>query len=839
MDKSVIDKRDIYNILSDGKYILPLKFLKKRNINKVNDITSNLIIEFSMSEGVGVKKVSDFIELMTQIYILSDNKKELSFSVREIDFWFAPKEFKRVREYFKDINIRFVEEIDENILTIIPSVKGMSKKRIDNLMIRLKEYEEVKKHLKSSDYINECYEEQSPKRILFSLTNVHNKERVKEILHRRYEKGQTLECIGDEFGLSRERVRQLQVEGIDEVRDYLNAKKFIVSLKKYFKESEYCSLKQFHNLFNEDNKHYAGVILNNYNSLYLFNELELIYFEDNSKTLELIEQIIKRLPNKFFIIDYLDYLMIAFKEIGLININMNSIKKLLMANGYQLYGEYMTKSKLNAIDIMELIFNHYQIEPLKFNEDGLKRIKKLSKKHLDYSLEGNLRAFENRLRENANILLVDKLTFQHIKNASIDEEVVIKIGEMLEEHFENENIANASQIFMKNEDYLISNGIKTKYKMYNIISIYFGDYYKVGRGNTLEIYKNDCVEVQSKEEILKEYINSKGGIVHKEIVLNDLSWPVYKVEDTISKSKDILKLGEEISTLIYLEISEKEVKEIRRLVDKLLSKSGFTTGFLIYEKAKSEDELKGLLKRGNINRSDKIASIVKKLFKDIRGHINFIYNEKSVYKSIEEVISKGISGRVRRESLKEYMSSLGYRDMMTSMTINKVIDNGCFYEISREELVSSNTFKPSKEVIRAVISFIEKKFGEEDYLVLSNLNDFKELPNIEYEWSAHLIKSIACLNGYKGIERIYNDIRGEKIIIGRENGEIQSYDELLVYLLKNNYNGKMLEGKIYDFFAEYGVVKNHKDLIDKKIPYDLKVTGKIKVDEVGRVTLLA
>lgn len=540
-------------LLTGGKYLLPHRYFSKNKIHNLSEITNESIISFCESEGAGVKKVKDFLELLTKVYIENILNYDFNFSIMKTDFWFAPVEYKRFREYLREVNIVYVNQIDEELTEILSDIRGINKKKVVQILDRIEEFNLLKIEFKDLLKIEPKEISQGitlePQKILESLVNIHNKERVRDVLYKRYALGETLEHIGEEYSLSRERIRQLQLIGTEEVNDYLKARKFKKSLKEYFKDGEYCTYKEFYSLFNEENAHYAKVMLHNYNGFYLFGELELIYFEDNKNILEMVQDIIKRLPSEFFLYDFLDYLIMALGEIGLKDISLGGIEHLITLSNYNIYGEYATKLKLNTAEILELIFKHYHKSQLKFNEDGFNYVRKIARKHLNYELDGNIRAFENRLRENPNMLLVDKLTFQHIENAKVSEDIIIYIGEALEEMFRSENIVNASQIFDENKDYLISKGISTKYKMYNLISIYFGDYYKVGRGNTLEIYKSDNVVIQNKEALLIEYINKNGGITFKSNIINDMSWPSYKIEDTISKSSNLVKLGEQITTI--------------------------------------------------------------------------------------------------------------------------------------------------------------------------------------------------------------------------------------------------------------------------------------------------
>ena len=243
--------------------------------------------------------------------------------------------------------------------------------------------------------------------------------------------------------------------------------------------------------------------------------------------------------------------------------------------------------------------------------------------------------------------------------------------------------------------------------------------------------------------------------------------------------------------------------------------------------------------RNRIKSNETIAAIVKKLLPNIYGHINFLYNETCKYKSIEDVVRNKFENTFYREDIRKFMYSLGYKEMMYSRTVTNIIEEGTFVEIGNDEFVNSKDFNIDEDVIKETKEYIDSQFHDNEYLVLSELKGYrKALPYIDYKWTPHLIKSVVAGKGYRQIRRIFQDSRSEKVIIVRENSEIKSFADFLYYIIKNEYRGNMHERKIYDFLSEKGVVTSQEDILDKKIPYDLKVSGRIIIDDVGRVELI-
>ena len=446
---------------------------------------------------------------------------------------------------------------------------------------------------------------------------------------------------------------------------------------------------------------------------------------------------------------------------------------------------------------------------------------------------------EGRIRDNKDIILVDRLTFVHIDNYDFNRKYVLKAYNYLKEIFKIKDFVNIGVVFNEFKDEFIENGINNKLALYSLIQYYYGDEFRVGKGNTLDIYKDINTDITSREDKLIKFINDNGGSSTKDEILNSLGWTEAKIENAICDSQNIIRYGKFITTLQHLNITEGENNEISKVVKKLMFKDGYTTSILLLKEIMFNSELSDFIRRNRIKSNETIAAIVKKLLPNIDGHINFLYNETCKYKSVEDVVRNKFENTFYREDIRKFMYSLGYKEMMYSRTVTNIIEEGTFVEIGNDEFVNSKDFNIDEDVIKETKEYIDSQFHDNEYLVLSELKGYrKALPYIDYKWTPHLIKSVVAGKGYRQIRRIFQDSRSEKVIIVRENSEIKSFADFLYYIIKNEYRGNMHERKIYDFLSEKGVVTSQEDILDKKIPYDLKVSGRIIIDEVGRVELI-
>ncbi|MPQ44576.1 sigma factor-like helix-turn-helix DNA-binding protein, partial [Clostridium tarantellae] len=690
------------------------------------------------------------------------------------------------------------------------------------------------------EFINFINEIKSPEQIVKNIDTLLENEREKRIFFKRYNNNYTLEEIGIEENLTRERVRQILKKANDSLSSFLKINKFNIALQLKYISKDMCSVKDLYEIFGQDKIFYINSLIKmNDLSLSFVESLNLIMFKSENTLDEKIKVIINSLPENFKLCNYIDHLIYKLKQLEIKEVTIEQIKDLLLSYEFNIYGEYCFKNKITIIKACELIFKEYLTKPLRIDEKGINIIKNLVYNHLNITLDSNDRALESRIRDIESVLLVDKLTFMHISHINISKKTIIYIKSLLKEAFNKREVINAGYLFENNKELMIKNNINNKYILYSLIHYYYGENYSVGKGNTLDIYIDKDIEY-SRENMIINILKENKKMISKDRFIKLTGWSPFKIEDTISKSDLIIRLGNNITTLDYLKITEEEKTKISLILNRLFKNKGFTTSYLILNSLKIDIELTTLIKRLNIDSNEKIAALIKKMFNNIKGHTQFLYNENCEYTSFEDVIIKKYRGIFTKEDIKKYIYEYGYKDMMASTIINNNIDSNKFLEISANELINSYDFNISEEIMNRVVKYIENIFENEDYINLSSLSEnYKnELPKIQYSWNIYLIRSILVKKGYRKINRTYTDARYEKLILVKNNSNIKTFDELLYKILKNNYTGKMNEVDIYDYFTKLDLVCKHEDKFDKKIPFDLKNSGKINIDTLGKIYLL-
>lgn len=891
---------NIQNYFWESTYFTVIKFLRLRGITSISEITNQTVIDYCKSRGAGVTKIESFKMKLIEIYQEERDILPINYDIFSIDFCLSTMVFEDVRKFFTDeVKITDMAQITEEDLDIASMQKGITTRKIELIKEEILKvskierknvvkrkitilfegywYETLKNYkLKElASILNISFNEETDltledindkdlvelgvnnsKDKLMELSKIINgtkslseifegavnhisDERVNKTLDCRYVDGETLASTGEMFGITRERVRQLQKNAEDKITKYLLSNNLIIALILENRGKNFCTLKNLSLYIQKGKEYYCTIFISNTDKIKVFKPLSLLYFENYDGIEEKFEGMIKELPEMFQLYDYLDNITEALLILGIEDPSLETIEELLINYKYNLHGEYVSKVKLTLFNILDEIFKTYVKEPLRIDEEGAKVVSDLARKHFNEVLDTSVRGIEARIRDNANILLCGKTTFVHIENYQFDKNSVIRAGNVLRETFKTQEVVNIGFVFDSNKDGFIESGIKNKLALYSLVQHYYGDSFKVGKGNTLDIYKDVDADVTKTEDQLIELIIKNGGRIKKEEIVRFFGWKESRVDNTISISNKIIRTGKLVTILENFNVSEREKCEIKNMLDKLMGICGFTSSTVMLNEMKFNTILGPFLSRNNITDYETLAPVIKNIFTNIKGHSNFIYKEDSEFKSIDDVVRNKFNNTFYRDEVRDFIYFYGYKDMMVSNVITNAIEDGIFVEISSDECVHSNCFNISADVIKKVIEYTKIAFGDATYLSLSDMKILrKELPIIDYRWNAHLIKSLVKNRGFRVIEKIYHNSKSDKIILVKEESEIASYDELICNVLVNEYKGNMHETKIYDYLADKGLVLKQENIFDKKIPHDLKVSGRIKIDEVGRVDIL-
>lgn len=821
LENKYAGEKQIIHLLHENKYTKFREYCSKKGISTVGEILPVHIDEFSKTPQVGKKKVTDVIDALSE-YIEEANLKN-----------FLVFESGEIYEFIKDTNVNMLFKVydikSENVpALIIEDIQGKSIKDLDEMI-------DERALITLS---NQLQAQKNPISIVNQLESVLE-ERELEILKYRFNEGLTLEATAQHFDITRERVRQLERKAKGKITSYLESNHFGSIVNVLSPTDNFISRKALGELIGKEFS-FVLEILKGSDSFFLYNELLDVYYFDNenSEIFSEVEELLSELPDVFYIHEYESALEESLENANIEEPTLNLIDRLLQNNGFTKYGEFYSRTVLRIHDLLSQIFKHLRT-PLRLDEQGLEVLQKIAKRHFSFDLEGSVRSVDARLRDAENVLLVDRATFQWFDSESFDESIIQKVNTYLQEKLETSNVVNVEEVYLKFEDELKQQGIHHKLHLYSLIRYYLDEEYDIGKGNTLNIFNKDG-EKLTIEEIMIKKIKELGGICTKDQLMEQLHWKLYKVDLAISSSYQLLPWGpNQVTYFDHLQLSEKEKNELTQLAQRSLQ-DGYTTTARIYKELMFNPILAPLIHEKEIDEQGKLAAIIKILISGLKGHINFLYLEDSPCKSFEEVLLHTFDEVTTRSEIREFALEFGYKDMMISHLIGKLIERSSFIEVDIDELYPAEKFEVSDEAVRALLQFAEENMQGKEYISISNLKGYRrKLPPLDdFRWNAHIIKSILVQHGYRQISKKFNDYRYDKVIVVREESKIQSFEELIYHILQEEYKGNMHEIPIYDFLASKGILREQEHDSKKVLPYEIKnINNLIAIDDLGYVTL--
>ncbi|MGL4739744.1 MAG: sigma factor-like helix-turn-helix DNA-binding protein [Sarcina sp.] len=818
---------DIDKVFTANKLNLFLQYCDEHNIKMLSDISNQTFEEIAMLKGFGVGKIN-LIKETFENYIKEETKRRESIKSLVIEI------NSRWYNILKNYNIDIVSKIlglDNNLDLKIKDIQGhyiSEFKEHSSLILNLV------KLINSIPSVESIFDE-----ILISGDKKKSiSKRDLEYITYRVKDGLTLEKIGGIVGVTRERVRQVLSKAFFKINTALESRRLNTVLKLIFIGKSFCYIDDVYKLAGKQNAVLVKTLFTSkeIDVIKFYEPLGIVYFE-NEKDINKINRYIKRLPTTFKLYDRIDGILDILQRFGIDNIDIEKIEHLLVENGYRNLGEYYTKENTNFITIFEIVFRDYIKEPLYIDEVGYEIVRNACKEYLDFEFESSPRAIDGRLRDTENIILVEAKTYQHIKNMKFSMKGVRLIKEKLEAELHNNSIISAQAIFDKYSTEFIRQGIKNKYILYSLTSKYL-DEFKIGRGNTLDISLSIDTLNLTREQQLIELIKENQGIISIPEVLRVTSWQTFKFEDTLSKSSEIIKIGDNITISECLKINDKLREKMLNLINKSIEKDDFISTTKIYNDLRSDSEFLDFIRKYDIVKSEKIAPIFKFIMPTLKGNTLFLYTKKSKYRRFDDVIVDKFRDVCDVSKIIEFMDFYGIDGMTRSKFINAMVSSGNFVKISQSKFMPIDKFNIDKNIVLELKNYINRKFEYKKYVILKDLDDYQNiLPKMNYEWNPYLMETILLKNGYRRIERTFYDPGTEKLIIVKENSKIDKFDTLIYDIISTEYDGLMQEAKIFKFLASIGIIYRNNKRSDKKLPFDLYKSDKFDIDEYGKVEL--
>lgn len=891
---------DINLLFSEGKFNSIRRYCQSNQITNLYQLNKLSLIDFLDFPGVGVGKFDQLINfLMKQCSTGHQNlvnhpvKSEVIYIGDElIQDVFAERTYLHFRTFCEQYEKKFISDLDSSFLGLYSQQKGVGKAKFDKIMAVLKTYviDDINEYLEKvlmikGEYdflleleidevfkifsMGECkktttkFKDINGKKLIdlkktfdvFKLIKLMDKletikslnsivtgvcdilnDREFEFLLLRHKEDLTLQEIGNRMDVSRERIRQVLLKAVQKIRGYLTANDFTLAIFLETHGNKYITLDQLKEKLSQENLYIISILIEGNDILHYYKPLDIFHCNINEVDTTFIDDYFEQLPETIRYYEYLPEFEDILELLGIKVASEALIEKLFNHYKIRRYGELCCRFRLYQLTALEYLFQYKLSEPIRCDEKGIDKLRELSKLYLNFEFEGSDRSIEARIRDSRNIILIDSLTFSWF-SGEFDEALLGEIKIYMDRVIEQYGHVNATQLYEQFSDQLAVYNIKNKLHLYSIIRYYFEADYKIGQGNTLMIFKNEEAK-GTINSLLIDYVKNAGGCIKKEFLMDEMKWPEYRVIQRIADINEIILWSrDEIRLVKTLNITEEQRNYIKDLLSKCMS-SGFTSANILIEEMYFDSNIaKVFSQERELSDPVNLANYIKTLDVTIKGHANFLYNDRSPYKNIEEYLCQTLNQPTTRLRVKEILNKFGYSEQRYGMMINNLIESYKLVELSRDELISSDYFSLSAEEEQSVVDYLNHVIQDKHYMSLSNLTGYRRrLPIIDYQWTPQLLKSIAIKYGFKAINKIYSDWRYDPVIISTVDSHLRSYEDLVIYVIKHEYEGNMHMYNICDYLIQKGLLRI-KEGKEKVFPYEIKTSQQLNIDELGVVTL--
>lgn len=822
--EGVLESYDIGTVFNEGKFNLIRIYFQNIGITNINQISNDTIKSLPGARGIGKKKLDDFIITLDEII------NNIRTGVDRLNNG----------EFIIDSSI--LEEFGEMSLNELGELLDI---RVNNNDLLLRDLQGIKysnfADLKDIESIEKLLVKILEKKDINQiLSNIYNSLNEKEalVLHARYVDKYTLEDTGKILEVTRERARQIQKKAIKKIRLRLSRNNFIRNLKLELKNSNYFTVDTLSSLLDESNKFIIDIIeVGEIDNLYYYETIDVIYFNKCENDFLGVDKIIEELPDFGVVDDFIDEISGPIEKILDIQLNENQILELIESKGYKNYGAYLSRKRLSIGDYLDILFKYHIDGHFRFDEDSFPYILNLANKIFRTDFDWSCRSSEGRLRDSSNVILTDSRTYCHIDKLDINMSFISDIRHRLDDYLSKNSSITAEVLFEKEKKDCMANNIDNKVYLYSLIKYYYGDYYNMGRGNTLTIARSSVNHLLTNEEKLYNYLMKNGGKITKDEVMINFRWKKLALENTISNSVRVISFDRSQVALVEDIFKDDYGKNKLKLIVSESMKEGYSTTEIIKKKMIFDQDLLEVLTRNKINEASTIGGIVRWLEPNITGSTIFLTYKNTKYKNIYDVIIEKFPGITSRKELAEYLEDLMYKESTVPIIIRNLIMNKEFLEISMDELINRNDFTIDQNVIQALKDEVSARMGDNEYLSLTGMKKYRQnLPDIQYGWNPYLIKSILTINGFKDVVRRNGDYRNECVIVLKGSSKLNYFDELVYYLLTNEYQGNLHERGVYEYLVSLNLIKE-KDKYNKKLPPELYNSDLLTIDNTGRIYL--
>jgi hypothetical protein len=622
--------------------------------------------------------------------------------------------------------------------------------------------------------------------------------------------GDTLQKIGDEIGVSRERVRQIIVKMC---RDLMSSAEMISDTlmpagKVIFSYSELQQL-------------FTDPVLADCCKYVLLESSEILYLSFSDKfvrksmcphdlnyalqqfTLEVIGQGMNYYDN-------LETIQSELPKYGLVFLDFEDIMNYLVKMGYRFYGDYVSRSNQSyALICYDAISKYFPFD-IKLDSDEKNEDILLLRKIIDKNYHGLI------LPENNRALTARIASFMVLSGRGryCPIEKVIYNTSLLDELYHY--IQNSTQTsFFYNElfaqfqgRFLLETNISNANFLHGVLKYVYPDEFNYERDL---LVKNGASRQGTNDRLCELIISKKGPMTKSEILkaipgLNDfvIAFAAVRLPKFIQWEFNVFNHIDNISC------DSDDLAMLRQLITMQMKiHRGYISDMLLFDSVRQY--YPQFIDKNRMTNSLNLFYVVGYFFeKDYRfrrPHIlaqDFPVADLTVANIARTLL--GIDTTLNYSDYVKLAESLGWAGGTLYSVFAEIVKD--FIRISDDDYILRNAFNFSEDFLRETKQQIGQLVDSSGYFALSSIFNFYSFPDGPYNWNGFLLESIIeeYETGYKIITPQVRDRRYQRGIIVRRDDSAILFEDLVIGLLQKDEINILTEAELVKYMKNKGLI---------------------------------
>lgn len=547
----------------------------------------------------------------------------------------------------------------------------------------------------------------------------------------------TLESIGEKYGITRERVRQVEKVSLKKIsRDYKHWHALRSSL---YLISDYNSFLPLEKALKFEITREKLILLEKVDSNLIWDEdIDALIFKSKAELIQKCIACIEKLPSDFLISQKEDQINNIRERIDFC-LSRREIDYLLNKK-YRIQGDMMIKGRIRASTILSYLMKQYYPNGIDLYDD--KSIDFLREKAIEnfdgFELSENNRALRARIQDccipiGRGIWKVD------CDECLISQSLKDNINSYIESY--KIPIVPVTAIFNRFSTELCGSGIDNRYFLQGQLKKVVLPCYTLTRDYVL---KSENANLYS---LVEQYVRNTEGVITKSDIQREFPGITDVTIQMIAQATGVLNMNGYYVHIDNLGLTENDIASLKSQIDDALSDEAIHHAMSIFNKAKKF--INGILLRIGINHYLQFYYLIHELFSD-----EYEFNRPYIAKLGVEVISgeKQLVERILARDITSFSEIRSYAKEI-GVIIDRYIqfvdrNNDSFIFMDKRNVVTLEYLQVSEETFLKLDDILKSFIGDRNFRPLNEFFDYWLLPKLRVAWNEWLLYSV--INKYSG-----------------------------------------------------------------------------------------